>query len=312
MHTRKPLFAGQSSGFQLFIFIFLLLLGALGGMLIGLGILLVSPGLDLSSLQSNVESSEYLQAARIIQLSSQIGLFIVPPLVYSWLFYPKKRELLGFSPVTDYRIFIYALALMFASLPFIHWLAEINQAVHLPESMQFMEQWFKQKEVEAEKLTEIFLNVTSPSGFLLNLLMIGVIPAIGEELVFRSVLQKLLIKLFRNASIGIVVTSILFSLMHFQFYGFIPRVVLGLFLGFLFYWSGSILVPILMHLANNSSAVVVYYLHANDFIETPMKDFGGSSEPVYVVISFVLTIGLLWISKAISTQRVSFTDKKNA
>jgi len=97
-------------------------------------------------------------------------------------------------------------------------------------------------------------------SFLLNMLMVAVIPAVGEELLFRGVIQKLLQKLVNNAHLAIIITAILFSAMHFQFYGFLPRWIMGIILGYLFYWSGNIWYPIIAHFLNNGFQVLMVYL----------------------------------------------------
>jgi hypothetical protein len=296
MRKIKPIFEGQSPTFQLFIFIFLLLFGALFGMSAGFALLYILPGIDVIHLQ-DTNHLLYLQAARIVQISSQFGLFIFPPVAWVYLFTRNRRHALGWTSEFNHQLILPAILLMFAALPLIHWLSEVNHSIHFPASLSELEQWLKEKEADAEKLTSLFLNVSTIEALLINLFMIAIIPAIGEELVFRSVLQPILVKLFRNAHLGIIIGSLLFSLLHFQFYGLLPRFILGLFLGYLYYWSGSIVIPMIMHFVNNGAAVLVFYLHANDIIEIPMKDFGSVSNPLYLATSIIITIAILAICK---------------
>jgi uncharacterized protein len=201
---------------------------------------------------------------------------------------------LGFSKIAEKKTLLAGLILMFAGLPFIHFLAEMNESVQLPASLSGLEEWMKDKEEEAKRLTDIFLSVSSVSGLMINLLMIAILPSLGEELVFRSVLQPVLGKIFKNIHLGIVLSALIFSLMHFQFYGLIPRFVLGLFLGYFYYWSGSIWVPVLMHFVNNGAAVIVYYLFFIGQSKTPLEEFGALENIPLLLLSVAATLILLF------------------
>lgn len=302
MRQFAPFFKEQPPSFQLFIFLFLLLFGALTGMLVGLGLLQIIPGVSVSDLQDS-SGQQYIIAARIIQISSQLGLFLFPPLAWAFLFTHNCSKALGWHQNFTYQSFVPAILLMFAALPFIHWLAEINHLIHFPESMSALEQWLIDKEADAQRLTEVFLSGKTYQDLMINLFMIAIIPAVGEELVFRSVLQPLLGKLFRNIHLGVIVASLVFSLMHFQFFGLLPRFMLGLFLGYFYLWSGSIFVPIIMHFVNNGAAVLIYFLHINGYIDVPMEDFGATEKPVYLIVSILSSFGLLLAGKLFSERR---------
>lgn len=290
-----PLFRDTSASFQLFLFLGLLLFGALFGMLIGFIIVQFTQGVNIFASGINLLDAGNLNTAIILQISTQLGLFILPPFLFSWLVSENPLTFLGWNSVSEKKIFIPAILLMFASLPFIHSLAQLNQMIQLPEWLSGLESWMQQKEEEAEKMTQLFLNVTTINGLLINLMMIGLLPALGEELVFRSIFQPVLARLLRNKHLGIIFAALLFSIMHFQFYGLIPRFALGLFLGYFYHWSGSIWVPVMMHLANNAAAVIAYYLHFNGFTATPMDEFGASSGS-FLFISSVIFSGLLIIA----------------
>lgn len=271
----------------------------------GFALLYILPGIDVIHIQDS-NHPLYLQAARIVQISSQFGLFLFPPVAWVYLFAREKRQELGWTFEFNLQLILPSILLMFAALPLIHWLSEINHSIHFPDSLTALEQWLMEKEADAEKLTTLFLNISTIEALMINLFMIAIIPAVGEELVFRSVLQPIMVKLFRNVHVGIIIGSLLFSLLHFQFYGLLPRFVLGLFLGYLYYWSGSIVIPMIMHFVNNGSAVLVYYLHANGVIEIPMKDFGSVSNPLYMVMSILITIIILAICKRAGNKKQGY------
>lgn len=295
--TRYPLFKDTAIGFQVFLFLAFLLFGALIGMLSGLVFVQLTQGMGLHEAGRLASDGSSLNASRIIQIATQLGLFICPPLAMGFLVSEKPLKYLGFNTVPSPLVFVPAIAVMFAGLPFIHWLSDLNKAINFPDWMAGVEVWMQNQELNATRLTKLFLNVDSLYGLAVNLFMIALIPAIGEELVFRSVLQPQMGKLFKNIHIGIFVSAILFSAMHFQFYGLLPRFILGLFLGYSFFWSGSIFVPMVMHFVNNGSAVIAYYLHYNGFIQTSMDDFGATSNPINLVLFTVITgllLGIIW------------------
>ena len=151
----------------------------------------------------------------------------------------------------------------------------------------------KEKEAEALKITEAFLNVKTVAGFWLNVLMIAVIPAVGEELLFRGVLQRLFSEWFKNIHYGIILSAILFSAMHMQFYGFFPRMLMGVLFGYLFYWSSNIWIPILAHFTNNMLAVIVSFFISNGSINKSAETFGSSSDTLIYVLFSILGVFVL-------------------
>lgn len=128
-------------------------------------------------------------------------------------------------------------------------------------------------------------------GLLFNLLIIALIPAVGEELTFRGVLQQGLSRRM-NPHVAIILAAAIFSFIHFQFYGFLPRMFLGILLGYMFYVSGSLWTSILMHFVNNGTAVVLYYLNDKGIINVDVDHF-GAMPPTMVVISAAVTLALI-------------------
>ncbi len=241
-----------------------MLLGTLMGMLAGFAII------ALFSV-----STESLDGMRIMQLSTQIGLFFFPPILWTLFFEREPIAALGLKTPAPIIMFSLGVLLMLSALPLVHGLSEWNQSIQLPDSFSAVERKLRSMEDQAEALTEKFLSVSTLGGLMFNLMMIAVVPAVGEELLFRGVIQKQLVQSLRNNHLGVILGALIFSLLHFQFYGLIPRFLLGLFLGYFFLWSGSLWVPMLMHFVNNGLAVVAYYLHFNGVSDIPMEDFGS-------------------------------------
>lgn len=294
MMKLQPLFKNTSYGFQFFLFLGLLVFGLLMGMLIALLILHFVFGIALGGSANFLSDSANLTPARVMQITSQIGLFLFPPLMLAIVVSEKPSRFLGFNAIKDYKILLPALALMFVSLPLVHGLSDLNHAIQLPSWLNGLEEWMKLKETQAEEMNHFFLSVDNLPGLGINLVMIALLPAIGEELVFRSVLQPYMMVFVRNKHLALILTALIFSFIHFQFYGLIPRFVLGLFLGYFYYWSGSILVSMLMHFVNNGAAVLGFYLYHNGYTNTSMEDMGSSTNLGLVVLSIVFVAGLMW------------------
>jgi membrane protease YdiL (CAAX protease family) len=93
----------------------------------------------------------------------------------------------------------------------------------------------------------------------INLIMIAVLPALGEEFIFRGVFQKIFCRLFGSGHIAIWITAFIFSFVHLQFFGFLPRFILGLLFGYLFYWSRTLWLPVIAHFVNNAVPTFIAY-----------------------------------------------------
>jgi membrane protease YdiL (CAAX protease family) len=147
----------------------------------------------------------------------------------------------------------------------------------------------------------LFLLSDSTGDLLVNFMMIAILPAIGEEFLFRGVLQRLFINWTRNAHVGILVSAFLFSFIHFQFYGFVPRFLLGLYFGYLMFWSASIWVPVAAHLINNGMAVLYYHFADKPAGETKLDTIGTTGNGNYLLyLSVFLTcvlIGMIYLNE---------------
>lgn len=184
-------------------------------------------------------------------------LFVLSPFVTQYFLWkaPLKETLCFRSPALSVLLFG-IISITFIS-PFINVLAMWNKGMHLPESMQAIEQWMIYSEQEAETVTKLLLSDSSFKGLVVNIIVIAIMAGIGEELVFRGVLQKFLIGWTGNAHAGILISAIIFSAIHFQFFGFLPRFALGALLGYMFFWSGSIWVSIIAHTFNNAMVIIL-------------------------------------------------------
>jgi len=182
--------------------------------------------------------------------------------------------------------------IMMVSLPLINWLVSINEMMKLPSSLSGMENWMKDTEDQAAKITVKFLDVHSFGGFAVNMLMIAIIPAIGEEMLFRGLFQRLFGEWFKNNHVAIFLAAFLFSAVHLQFYGFLPRMMLGVMFGYMYIWTGTLWAPIFAHFLNNGAAVLVSYLSNRGIIHADYEKF-GSTDSVFLIFTSVVFTGLL-------------------
>jgi len=183
------------------------------------------------------EDPRYVAASKLIQILGSIGTFIIPAFLFSYLYqgdlfsYYKFQNPVGPVPV------LLTILMIVAVVPFINYLAEINLKMEIP--IRGLDRFLRSLEGDAERVMHAFTETRTFGGLLVNIVMIGVIAAIGEELIFRGLIQRLMFGMVKNAHLAIVITAMLFSAFHFQFFSFLPRFILGLILGYLMFY-GSI------------------------------------------------------------------------
>jgi membrane protease YdiL (CAAX protease family) len=153
-------------------------------------------------------------------------------------------------------------------------------------------------EDDASNTLETILSAQSVKILLINLLLVALLPALGEELIFRGIVQQFGYRFFRNPVMSIWITALVFSAIHLQFEGFIPRFILGLFLGYLFFWTKNLVVPVIAHFFNNGLMLVMSYFNPElmaDLEETPMPDLPWYS----VFVSIILLVPLVFYFRQI-------------
>ena len=275
---------------RLFILLALIIIGLILGTVIGWAYVFIT--------KSNPQD---LNALRFMQISSQLFTFVFPPIAYAFLVKENPVNALGLKKSKTLWILI-GIAMIFAIMPFNSVIAEWNANLTLPESMSKIESLMKQMQEAATEIIEKFVSVDTIGGLILNLFMIAGLAALGEELLFRSIIQTSLIKICKNAHIGILIASVIFSFIHFEFYGFVPRLILGMLLGYMFYFSGSIWISMLMHFLNNGTVVFIYFLNNKGITNIDVDTFGQTSIPV-LIVSIVVMIVLFLLS-------IKYSDKE--
>lgn len=218
-------------------------------------------GISIADLGSMGDTfSQNLTAFKWLQVFSALLTFLLPAFLFSkyktgsFTGYFRSENGINLIPV------VLAGLAMALSYPLLLVSMKVNSFLTLPESLRFIEELMRNMEDSAADMTVKFLTMDSIGSFALNMLMIGVVPAVGEELLFRGCLQKWLQKVLNNPHVAIFIAGFIFSFFHFQFYGFLPRWIMGIILGYLFYYSGNIWYPIIAHFLNNGLQVLLVYL----------------------------------------------------
>ncbi|MGI4864070.1 MAG: CPBP family intramembrane glutamic endopeptidase [Janthinobacterium lividum] len=170
-----------------------------------------------------------------------------------------------------------------------------NAGVHFPAALHDFEVWARGLEDQAADLTKFLTNFSTPGRLLGGLLAIAVVPAVAEELVFRGVFQPNLQRWFGSRQVGIWLTAATFSAIHFQFFGFVPRFLLGLVLGYLYEWSGNILVPMAAHFTQNAFQLILLYLAQGRHLPSSFDPDANQSLPwPTILVSAGLSAVLLY------------------
>jgi membrane protease YdiL (CAAX protease family) len=255
------------------IVVLVLLCLSIGFIIVSLGMVFLSFFVD-GSLEtmmtqiSQMESKRDILFMKYIQMITQFGFFLLPAIIFAFLIRKDIATYFNIKKIPSIKIGLLAVIIIFVSNPFIEWLVYKNNQIQLPDFLNHLEIWMRQTEEAAAIATNKFLQMAHFSDYLLNILMIGVLAALSEELLFRGILQPMFIKVFKSHHLGIWFAAVVFSFIHFQFYGFFARLFLGAVLGYSYHYSKNLWVPIIAHFFNNSLAVTYVYLSKEPLYNT--------------------------------------------
>jgi membrane protease YdiL (CAAX protease family) len=231
---------------------------------------------------------------KFFQITQSLSMFIIPPVIFGWFMIRNPWRYLAVDHKPKSNLVLAVLLLAVLILPSLNLLSVWNEGLTLPHFLSGAEKWMKRTEEQADNLTTVFLSVSTFPGYLVNLLMIVVIPAIGEEFFFRGTLQQVLNRWFRNPHAAVILTAVLFSAFHMQFYGFFPRFVLGLIFGYLFVWSGNIWYAVIAHGINNFLPVTLTYFFPDQFDPAGLDQVGvGPNAWWYAILTLMLSAGVI-------------------
>jgi membrane protease YdiL (CAAX protease family) len=233
----------------------------------------------------------------IIQAFSSLCAFILAPLLYHLVYEKDTLINLNLKPRISPAIILVVIVLVIMAMPFNSMVIEWNQHWVFPDFMAEFENWAQQKEKQLEDMTKNLTNLHGGGELLFGLIVFAVLPAIGEELLFRGLVQKKFKTIFNNIHIAIWVTGFIFSAIHMQFYGLVPRMLLGVMFGYLYYWSQNLIIPMIAHFVNNGFTVMMLYLRNESLIDIDIESTEGI--PLNAALSSGLVVsgllfGLYW------------------
>jgi membrane protease YdiL (CAAX protease family) len=290
-----------STGRQLGLFIFLLGACYLAAGLLGRS-MLVARGI-ISNQHPSIDFGDPRLSSglfKFIQGASTVIIFGIPPLLFSLLTFRSKALYgLGFRMPEKSLFYLLGIVLICCSIPLEGWLGQINHAIPLPA-------WMVDAEKDADKQIGILLRTDSTFDIFINLFIVALLPAICEEACFRGALQRILIRGLKNPWAGIVLTGAIFSFVHLQFEGFLPRMSLGILLGALYWYSGSLWVSILAHFFTNGIQVIAVTFYPRLIHENP------SVPIVAALVSTAIVLGLLVIIRRQSTATFNGVYEENS
>ncbi|MBU0765181.1 MAG: CPBP family intramembrane metalloprotease [Bacteroidetes bacterium] len=251
---------------------------------------------DIGRAFSDYESTGRTSVIRYFQIIQSLGLFVIPSFIIGLMYSRSSINYLKLDSLPGFSLVMISVLLIIVTQPFINLVASFNKELLANGFFGYAEQWILESEQSAMKQVDAFMRAQGFSGLVLNIFTIALIPAIGEELLFRGILQRLFADWTSNIHAGILISALVFSAIHFQFYGFLPRLFLGVLFGYLLVWSGSLWLPVFIHFVNNALAVVVMHCISTMDIGPGADSIGGSEDTVvYGIFSFFLTVVLLVI-----------------
>lgn len=264
----KGIYTGRPVYFQLIILLLCMLAGGILSSFFGMGGFILLHGATANIMQ-------FPDALRTLQLVSAIGTFLLPALTVAWLCSNDPAGYLSMKKSPDTKVLLLTLVSMFLMSPAISLIGLLNKEMVLPPFMAPIEDWMKEQEAVAEQLTNMLLAGKGVVTLLFNLLVIAIAAGITEEFLFRGALQRVLSKWTSNHHLVIWTAAIIFSIFHMQFYGFLPRMLLGAYFGYLLFWSKNIWIPVFAHFVNNAVVVISMSdnrLKENEFITGEVSD----------------------------------------
>lgn len=241
--------------------------------------------------------TDSLAVLKITQFCQALGMFVLAALSLAFLVSKNMREYLSLDVRPTHIVIVLTIACIWLSMPLVNFIGEWNASLSLPDSMGRLETLFREMEDAAERLTLKMLVTDSFFQFFLNIVVMALLPAVGEELFFRGVMQNSIERSAKNEHVAVWITAAVFSFVHFQFFGFVPRLLLGAFLGYLLCWSRSLIVPMVAHFVNNATIVTIYYMYSDDTKKMEEAERFGCDDYSVLLISalaFIVAAVSVW------------------
>lgn len=232
---------------------------------------------------------------RLATVAQDILMFIAPALLFAMMVTRKPAEFLMIDRFPSLTTVLLTLALVLAMVPAMNVVVAWNASLTLPQEWAEVENWLREAEENASHLISLLIGTQSVGSLVIALLIVGVLTGLSEEIFFRGMLQRTLVTLPFNTHVSIWITAVIFSAVHMQFFGFVPRLLLGALFGYLAFWSGSLWLPVMAHAFNNMCAASAMWA-SGDSEEALINNIGSGGsvwDYVMVAISIVISAALL-------------------
>lgn len=253
-------------------------------------------GIDAATLSDNLlagAEETNINFLRYLVFMQDTCLFLVPALIILFLLKPAHDKSAVYLRLPRINEVVLVILLAFCLFPITSFAGELNSGMHLPGWLSEVEKWMVEKEEDAYKLINLLIVSDTIWIMLLNLLMIAFLPAISEELIFRGVFQKIFYGFFKTGHPAIWITAIIFSTLHFQFFGLIPRFILGLVFGYLYFWSGTLWLPVIAHFVNNAVPVLGEYIKGADYVIS-QPEVAFWEQAIGLPVPIIVGVLILW------------------
>ena len=278
-------------------FLFGILIGQFFGLL-SVVLIVGFPTQDVNQFQKSVmdfmvHPQNYiggLRAMMAFQWFSTLFTFVASSWVYLRLIEKRDLNSLSTGPSPDFRLFLWTIITLLVGMPLMEFIIQWNESIVFPAGLQETEKWMRASETQLAELTKFLLDFRSPTDFAIGLIVIAGLAALGEELFFRGILQSLFERYLGNHHVAIWLSAAIFSFIHFQFFGFFPRLLLGAFFGYLYVWNRNIWIPIVAHLFNNGWTLSMHYMYQQKQIDINPEKMSEITPWWSMLISLALVV----------------------
>ncbi|WP_289746679.1 CPBP family intramembrane glutamic endopeptidase [Paramuribaculum intestinale] len=238
-------------------------------------------------------TTPHLRIAAILQ---DLLMFVVPAIATAVIVtrHPARLLMIDSRP-TAFGILLTVLAII-VMIPFMNVIVAWNESIRLPESMSALEEFMKNAEANAAAMTRQLMGTDTIGSIIMSILIIGLLAGFSEEFFFRGALQRLLSTAGMNIHVAVWLTAFIFSAVHMQFYGFVPRMLLGAMFGYMAVWSGSLWIAVIAHATNNSLVVIAQSVA--DSGGADINQMATDATPLSMaiaVISLMATVGIMYM-----------------
>ncbi len=291
----KPSQPGKTAihpGLQFLLIIVILVIALVVGTLVGAGIVMLAFGMDTFKAITTVSTGapHFATALWIIQFTGTTFPILLTPIFFATVVVNDKVDYLRASFRFPPALLLVVFAVMMFSFPVIELLSNINQKIPVPRFLQ----WMADNQKNEQKMMDVMMSMKGLWDVIFNVLFIGLLTAVVEEFLFRGCIQTIFNKWTKNIHVAIWATAVLFSFFHMDYYGLIPRILLGAMFGYFVAWSGSIWPAVFAHFINNGTIVVLTYLYQNNSTKVS-PDSTHVFNSIAYIISIVIILFLFWI-----------------